>query len=88
MIVNEVEQANYLYSCSAFQEFSPHFRAFLEELDSGYNITDDLYQFMVVNGADSTLLVGFEDVFVHNADNRDFFEWSVVANGMLMPNPD
>ena len=86
MITNEVEQANYLYSCSAFHDFSPEFRVFLEALNIDYRITGDLYQFMVENGATATLLDAFEDVFVHSADNRDFFEWTVIANGMPMLN--
>ena len=87
MVSNQVEQANYLYSCDLFLEFSPEFKSFLEELDTDYDISDDLYQFMVNNAAEEVLIDGFNDVFVHSADNKDFFEWSVVANGMLMPQP-
>ena len=42
---------------------------------------------MIDNNAPSTLIEQFNDVFVHKADNKDFFEWSEVSNGMLMPDP-
>ena len=42
---------------------------------------------MTDNGAAPTLIEQFSKVIVHKADNRDFFEWSVVRNGMLMPAP-
>ncbi len=87
MVSNRVEQANYLYSCDEFLEFGSKFKDFLEEVDSDYQITDDLHQFMVGNGANNALIDRFNDVVVHSADNKDFFEWDVVANGMLMPHP-
>lgn len=42
---------------------------------------------MTDNGAAPTLIEQFSKVIVHQADNKDFFEWSVVRNGMLMPDP-
>ena len=85
MISNRVAQGNYLYSCAAFRRFSPNFKAFLVSADVEYHISDDLYQYMIDNKAPPTLIKQFNDVFVHSADNKDFFEWSEVANGMLMP---
>ena len=85
MISNRVAQANYLYSCTAFRRFSPNFKAFLGSAGVDYHISDDLYQYMIDNKAPPTLIEQFNDVFVHSADNKDFFEWSEVRNGMLMP---
>ena len=85
MIGNRVAQGNYLYSCAAFRRFSPNFKAFLVSADVDYRIWDDLYQYMIDNKAPLTLIKQFNDVFVHSTDNKDFFEWSEVANGMLMP---
>ena len=85
MISNRVAQANYLYSCTAFRRFSLNFKAFLGSAGVDYHISDDLYQYMIDNKAPPTLIEQFNDVFVHSADNKDFFEWSEVRNGMLMP---
>ena len=87
MITNRVAQANYLYSCAAFRRFSPNFEAFLSRTDVDYHVFDDLYQYMIDNNAPPTLIEQFNDVFVYKADNKDFFEWSEVRNGMLMPDP-
>ena len=87
MITNQVEQANYLYSCAAFREFTPAFKSFLGSAAIEYSIGDDLYKYMIDNGAMSALVEQFNKVIVHRADNRDFFEWSEVRNGMLMPDP-
>ncbi len=84
MVRDRVPQANYLYSCSEFRKFSSAFKAFLNEL--GPNLGgQDLYQFLVDNAAEPDLIDGFGRVYVHRADNRDFFDWDIVANGMLMP---
>ena len=87
MIANQVEQANYLYSCAAFRTFSPEFKSFLSQVNKDHELYDDLYTFMTDNRAPAALIEAFKEVFVHKADNRDFFTWSVVANGMLMPLP-
>ena len=87
MSESRTRQANYLYSCREFADFGPAFRAFLGSRDSDYHISDDLYDYMVAHGAGNDLLGRFDDVFVHRADNRDFFEWEPGANGMLMPDP-
>ena len=85
MINNRVSQANYLYSCAAFRKFSANFKVFLSSTGVDYDIYDDLYQYMIDNNASPTLIQQFSDVFVHKADNRDFFEWGAISNGMTMP---
>ena len=50
-------------------------------------MSDDLHRYMKDNGASPTLIEQFNKVIVHQADNNDFFEWNVVRNGMLMPDP-
>ena len=85
MISSKTEQANYLYSCKEFSDFGPAFRAFLTSTDSDYDIFDDLYSFMIRHDASEELLRAFDNVIVHQADNRDFFEWEEDANGILMP---
>ena len=88
MTESRTRQGNYLYSCRAFAEFRPAFLVFLSGQGDGYEIHDDLYDYLVAHGADDALLEGFDAVFVHRADNRDFFEWGPGANGLLMPSPD
>ena len=87
MVTNRVEQANYLYSCNAFKEFSVNFESFLAKTNVEYRIWDDLYQYMIDYKAPSKLIEQFNNTIVHRADNRDFFEWEVVRNGLLMPQP-
>lgn len=85
MTTSRVEQANYLYSCEAFKQFSPNFKSFLGETNLEYRIWDDLYQYMLENKAPTELIEQFNNIIVHRADNRDFFEWDLVRNGLLMP---
>ena len=85
IVSNRVAQANYLYSCSEFVKFSPAFISFLAETGADYNLNDDLYQFMIDNKAPSPLFSLYEAVLLYGVNNKDFFEWSTVANGMLMP---
>ena len=87
MITNQVAQANYLYSCAEFRKFSLGFKSFLSRAGIDYRIFDDLYQYMIDNNASPTLIEQFNKVIVHKADNKDFFEWSEIRNGILMPNP-
>jgi hypothetical protein len=84
MVTNQVAQANYLYSCESFSEFPPEFRSFFAEADVDQLTHGDVYQFMIENQAPSGLIELFDQVFVHKVDNRDFFTWSSVANGMLL----
>ena len=85
MISSKTEQANYLYSCKEFSDFGTAFRAFLTSADYDYEIFDDLYSFMIRNDVSEELLRAFDNVIVHQADNRDFFEWEEDSHGMLMP---
>ena len=85
MIEFKIEQANYLYSCKEFANFRVAFRTFLRATDAEYEWSDDLHMFMIRHNARPELLQAFKDVIVHHADNRDFFDWEVEANGMLMP---
>ena len=87
MVTNQVAQANYLYSCDVFRLFIPEFKAFLGRVNVDYSIQDDLYQYMIDNNAPLTLIKQFNDVFVHKADNKDFFQWRIISHGMLMPDP-
>ena len=84
---SRTQQANYLYSCRKFADFVPAFRTFLSGQDSEYGVFDDLYDYMVAHRAGDDLLGLFDNIFLHRADNRDFFEWDQSANGMLMPSP-
>ena len=85
MVANEVAQANYLYSCTAFLTFSTGFKSFLGSAGVKYRMSDDLYDYMTENGASPSLFEQFNNVIVHKADNKDFFEWNEIRNGMLMP---
>ena len=85
MVANQVTQANYLYDCESFRQFSTDFKDFLYLVGVEYDIYDDLYQYMITNKAPSELVEQFNKVIVHRADNRDFFEWREERNGMLMP---
>ncbi len=85
MIANKVMQANYLYSCSEFNQWGPQFKSFLSGKPKNYFDTQDLYQYMQTNGAPASLKQGFEKVIEYRADNRDFFPWTQSRNGMTMP---
>ena len=85
MIDSKIEEANYLYSCKEFSDFRVAFRTFLRNTSAGYDLSDDLYTFMIRHDAREELLQAFKSVIVHQADSRDFFEWEEEANGMLMP---
>lgn len=84
IVSGRVEQASYLYSCTEFSKFHSAFGVFLGELDTP-KPSRDLYQFLVDNAAGPDLLDGLESVFVHSVDNRDFFDWDIIANGMVSP---
>ena len=88
MITNQVAQANYLYSCAEFRSFAHVFKPFIGSAGAEYGIFDDLRQYLNDNGAAPAVIEQFSKVIVHQADNKDFFEWSVVRNGMLMPDPE
>ena len=83
-IRDQVEQANYVYSCARFNDFSEAFELFVD-VTTIQTPVYDLYQLMLDYSAPPALLDRFRDVFVHGVDNRDFFEWKVTANGMISP---
>ena len=83
-IRDQVEQANYVYSCARFNDFYEAFELFVDVTTIQAPFYD-LYQLMLDYRAPPALLDRFRDVFVHGVDNRDFFEWKVTANGMLSP---
>ena len=88
---DRVAQANYVYSCVAFRDFSAAFEAFLDETAIAYP-TYDLYTLLEGYSAPSSLLTKFQNVIVHAVDNRDFFvgtgwNWNsnIPANGIMSP---
>ena len=83
-IRDQVEQANYVYSCARFNDFSEAFELFVD-VTTIQAPSYDLYQLMLDHRAPPALFERFRDVFVHGVDNRDFFEWKVTANGMISP---
>ncbi len=85
MIESGTEQANYLYSCRSFLEFRDDFWTFFHESNAKYSHWEDLYEYLTGNDAGEHLLRSFDDVIVHRADNKDFFQWEASDNGMLMP---
>lgn len=72
----------------AYRRFSPNFIAFFDGVRVDYPFNTDLYQYMIDNQASQTLIEQFNDVIVHKADNKDFFQWNESRNGILMPDPD
>lgn len=77
-------QATYLYSCTAFNDFKAAFEKFADNRQLRSDAWD-LYQLMLDNNAPTELLQLFGKVIVHRADNRDFFQWTTVANGISRP---
>ena len=76
MIANKVEQANYLFDCEAIQEFVEAYT-----LDAVYSSGEDLLT-KLVEGGMTDLIMLYNDMIVHSAHNRDFFNWEVEANGV------
>ena len=85
MIANKVEQANYLYSCTAMvSELGWNARLFAERAGASYDYAPDLWEYLVNNNAPTALLEMFDQTIIHDANNRDFFAWEVVANGIIL----
>ena len=90
-IRDQVAQANYVYSCAGFNDFSEAFEVFLDattipDYDNGLpDPASDLYQLMLDYKAPAALLDKYRNVFVHGVDNRDFFAWERTANGIISP---
>jgi len=94
------KQANYLYSCPAFNTFAPAYIGAVKSLGL------DLYQATspsvlpqnelppyiydlkdsVIALDDPALVSSFEEIIVARADNRDFFNWEQGYNGIFAPN--
>ena len=85
MTVNKVQQANYLYSCSSFENFHEAYNEFIYGKND-YNIFNDLLEYLKKNDAPILLLDQFETLFYRSAHNKDFFEWEIESNGLLMDN--
>ena len=85
MIANKVEQANYLYSCTNMTaELGWNARSFVEQSGGSYPYGRDLWDYLTDNDAPKSLLEMFDDAMVHDANNRDFFPWEEVANGIIL----
>lgn len=93
-------QANYLYSCSAFNEFAPLYveaakstgRSLYEsmsEFSTPYNDRPpylyDLRESVLALG-DPTLTSMYDQIIVAEATNRDFFNWEAGYSGIITPN--
>jgi hypothetical protein len=85
MTTNKFMQANYLYNCSQALQWMPGFKSFLNGKPKNYFDRQDLYQYMISNGASTSLQQGFFNVIDHQADNKDFFPWPENHNGLTMP---
>ena len=85
MIANRVEQANYLYSCTSMKsELGWNARLFVEQSGGSYGYGRDLWQYLTDSAGSGALLDMFDRTIVHRADNRDFFAWEEVANGIML----
>ena len=96
MTANRTEQANYLFSCAAFNFFSPQYAQAVKEaagsfygtlsnLTFGDNGHYDLMESVEATG-NGSLIEALNQVKVYQADNRDFFEWEEKRNGISTPN--
>lgn len=96
MTSNKTEQANYLFSCAAFNLFSPQYAQAVKEaagsfygtlsnLTLGDNGHYDLMESVEATG-NGSLIEALNQVKVYQADNRDFFEWEEKRNGISTPN--
>ena len=96
MTANKTEQANYLFSCAAFNLFSPQYAQAVKEaagsfygtlsnLTLGDNGHYDLMESVEATG-NGSLIEALNQVKVYQADNRDFFEWEEKRNGISTPN--
>gem|GEM_PF-2150722 len=86
MIANKTEQANYLYHCQSFNTFAQGFAKFMEG-KSNYSYYDDVLNYLNLNSASSDLIQKYNAIIIRSATNRDFFDWEVEANGILMTEP-
>ena len=85
MIANKVEQANYLYSCTNMRsELGWNALLFVEQSGGTYGYGRDLLRYLTDNDAPESLLEMFDRTIIHQADNRDFFPWEELANGIML----
>ena len=57
---------------------------FVEQSGGTYGYGVDLLQYLTDNDAPESLLEMFDQTIIHQADNRDFFAWEEVANGIML----
>ncbi|MDA8616889.1 hypothetical protein N9M23_01285 [Gammaproteobacteria bacterium] len=93
------KQANYLYSCPAFNKFAPAYIGAVKSLGLDlYQATapsvlpqNELPPYLydlkdsVIALDDPALVSSFEEIIVARADNRDFFNWEQGYNGIFAP---
>lgn len=87
MILNRTAQANYLYSCEAFKDLYDLVEPIKHQLSNHSDLLSAL------QGYPGGYTEAFYATIVHQADNRDFFDWNSAqnwnfsaANGILAPN--
>ena len=80
MTANKVEQANYLYSCNSFKNLYEK----VEPIASSLPPYEDLLSHL--EGYGDSYVSAFHSTIAYRADNRDFFTWEKVRNGILTPN--
>lgn len=96
MTTNKTEQANYLFSCAAFNLFSPKYAQAVKEAAGSFygtlsnsklgdNGHYDLMESVEATG-NGSLIEALNQVRIYQADNRDFFEWEGKRNGISTPN--
>lgn len=85
MTKNKVMQASYLYDCNTFGKFKPIFIRFYNNIRKDYPVHYDLYQYLIDNNAPQILIDQYNNIIIHEVNNKDFFQWSGNHNGILMP---
>jgi hypothetical protein len=96
MTASKTEQANYLFSCAAFNLFSPQYLQAVNEVAGSFygtlsnstlgdNGHYDLMESVEATG-NGSLIEALNQVKAYQADNRDFFEWEEKRNGISTPN--
>ena len=96
MTASKTEQANYLFSCAAFNLFSPQYAQAVKEAAGSFYGTlsnsklEDNGHYDLMESVEATgngsLIEALNQVRIYQADNRDFFEWEEKRNGISTPN--
>lgn len=81
MIDNQVEQANYLYSCQKWPQAQRQVEQALG--DNHARTNGDLVEVLKQKGADQSTLNALEGTIIHRADNRTFFDWPAEYSGFI-----